>query len=62
MKIPSLRITQHLADEINWVLDLVVGIRLPAFNDDCCTDHIYCSLYVKLQVFVGFQVHQGWWQ
>jgi hypothetical protein len=43
MKIPSLRITQHLADEINWVLDLVVGIRLPAFNDDCCTDHIYCS-------------------
>jgi hypothetical protein len=28
VKILSLGITQHFADEIHWVLDLVVGILL----------------------------------
>jgi hypothetical protein len=34
MKIPSLGITQF-ADEIERVLDLVIGVRLPSFDDDC---------------------------
>jgi hypothetical protein len=39
----------------------VVGTRLPSFNNDHHTNHIACSLYVKLQGFVGFQCHQGGW-
>jgi hypothetical protein len=52
VKIPSLGITQHFADEIDWVLDLAVGIRLPSFEDDYRTNHVACSQYVKLQVFM----------
>jgi hypothetical protein len=29
MKIPSFRVTQHFANEVDWILDLVVGVRLP---------------------------------
>jgi hypothetical protein len=29
MKVPSLGITQHFADEIEWVLDLTIGIDSP---------------------------------
>jgi hypothetical protein len=61
VKIPSLGITQHFADEIGWVLDLAVGIRLPSFNDDCHTNHAAYNRYVELQVFMGFQGHQGGW-
>jgi hypothetical protein len=48
MKISSLRITQHFIDEIDQVLDLVDGIRLSSFDDDCHTNHIACSRCVKL--------------
>jgi hypothetical protein len=54
VKIPSLGVTQHFADQINWVLDLVIGIRLPPLNDNSCTNHITCRRYVKLHVLWGF--------
>jgi hypothetical protein len=57
MKIPSLGITQHFANEIDQVLDLVIGIRLLSFDDDYHSNHVVCSRYVKLQVFVGFRGH-----
>jgi hypothetical protein len=59
VKIPSLGISQHFVDEINWVLHLVIGIQFPPFNNDSCTDHITCSRYVKLQVFMGFRGYQS---
>jgi hypothetical protein len=59
MKIPSHGITQYFADEVNWVLDLLIGVELPSFDDDCHIDHVACSQYVKLQVFMGFRGHQG---
>jgi hypothetical protein len=61
VKIPSLQITQHFTDEIDRVLDLTVGIRLPSFDDDCYTNHVAYSRYVKLQVSMGFREHQGGW-
>jgi hypothetical protein len=57
MKVSSLRVTQHFTNEVDQVLDLGIGLRLPPFNDDCRTDHIACSRYVKLQVFMGFWGH-----
>jgi hypothetical protein len=39
----------------------VIGVWLPSFDDDCHTNHVVHSLYVKLQVFVGFWGHQGGW-
>jgi hypothetical protein len=39
----------------------VVSVRLPSFNDDSCTNHIACSRYVELQVFVGFRGYQSGW-
>jgi hypothetical protein len=48
MKISSLRITQHFIDEIDQVLDLADGIRLPSFDDDYRTNHIAYSRCVKL--------------
>jgi hypothetical protein len=61
VKIPNLGIDQYFADEIDWVLDLAVGIRLPSSDDDCRTNHVACGRYVKLQVFLGFQGHQSGW-
>jgi hypothetical protein len=61
VKIPSLGVSQHFANEINWVLDLVIGIWLPSLDDNSCTNQITCSRYVKLQVFVGFWGYQGRW-
>jgi hypothetical protein len=61
VKILSLGITQHFIDEIDRVLDLADGIRLPSFEDDCRTNHVACSQYIKLQVFKGFRGHQGGW-
>jgi hypothetical protein len=61
VKIPSLGVTQHIADEVNWILDLLVSLRLPLFDDDRCTDHITCSQYVELQVFMGFRGYQSRW-
>jgi hypothetical protein len=61
VKILSLGITQHFTDEIDRVLDLAIGIRLPSFDDDRHTNHVACSRYVKLQVFVGFRGHPGGW-
>jgi hypothetical protein len=29
MKRPSFGVTQHFADGVDWILDLVVGVRLP---------------------------------
>jgi hypothetical protein len=43
MKVPSLGVTQHFADEVDWILDLMVSVRLPPFDDDSCTNHIACS-------------------
>jgi hypothetical protein len=34
VKMPSSGITQHFADEIDQILDLAVGTRLPSFDDD----------------------------
>jgi hypothetical protein len=61
MKILSFGVTKHFADEVNWVLDLTIGIQLPPFDDDSCSDHIVYSRYVKLQVFMGFQGYQSGW-
>jgi hypothetical protein len=61
MKVPSLGITQHFTDEVNRVLDLVISVLLLSFHDDCHTNHIACSQYIKMQVFVGFWGHQGGW-
>jgi hypothetical protein len=61
VKIPSFRVTQHFADELNWALDLVVSVRLPPFNHDSCTNHIACSRYVELHGFVGFWGYQSRW-
>jgi hypothetical protein len=46
MKIPNFGVTQHFADEVDWIFDLEVGVRLPLLNDDSCTNHIACSGYV----------------
>jgi hypothetical protein len=46
MKILSFGVTQHFTDEVDWILDLAVGVRLPPFDDDSCTNHIACSGYV----------------
>jgi hypothetical protein len=51
---PSFGVTQHFADEVDWILDLAVGVRLPTLDDDSCTNHIACSRYVKLYVFIRF--------
>jgi hypothetical protein len=53
MKILSFGITQHFANEVDWILDLAVGVQLPLFNDDSYTNHIACGGYVELQVFMG---------
>jgi hypothetical protein len=46
MKILSFRVTQHFTNEVDWILDLVVGARLLPLDDDSCTIHIACSGYV----------------
>jgi hypothetical protein len=46
MKILSFGVTQYFVDEIDRVLDLAVGVRLPPLDDDSCTNHIACSGYV----------------
>jgi hypothetical protein len=61
VKILSLGVAQHFTDEINWVLDLAIGIRLPPLDNDSCTNHITHSQYVKVQVFMGFQGYQSRW-
>jgi hypothetical protein len=61
MKILRLGVTQHFTDKVYWVLDLVIGIRLPPLNDDSYTDHITRSWYVKMQVLMGFQAYQSRW-
>jgi hypothetical protein len=40
MEIPSLRVAQHFIDEVYRVLDLTVGVRLPPFDDNCCTERV----------------------
>jgi hypothetical protein len=59
VKILSLGVTQYFTNEVDMVLNLAVGLRLPPCNDDRCTNHIACSQYVELQVFVGFQGYQS---
>jgi hypothetical protein len=39
----------------------MVGIRLPPLDDDSRTNHIACSGYVELQVFMGFRGYQSGW-
>jgi hypothetical protein len=46
MKIPSFGVTQHFADEVDWILDLAFGVQLPPLDDDSCTNPIACSGYV----------------
>jgi hypothetical protein len=48
MKISSLRITQHFTDEIDQVLDFVIGVRLLSFDDDCRTNHVACGPHFTL--------------
>jgi hypothetical protein len=43
MKVSCFGVTQHFVDEINWILDLTVSVRLPSFNDDRRTNHVTCS-------------------
>jgi hypothetical protein len=61
VKILSFGVTQHFAYEVNWILDLAVGVWLPLFDDNSCTNHITCSRYVELQVFMGLQSYQSRW-
>jgi hypothetical protein len=49
MEIPSFGVTQQFTDKVDWILDLVVGVRHPPpppLDDDSYTDHITCSGYV----------------
>jgi hypothetical protein len=46
MEISSFGVTQHITDEVDWILDLVIGVRLPLLDDDSCTEYIACSRYV----------------
>jgi hypothetical protein len=61
VKILSFGGAQHFADEVNLILDLAVGVRLPLFDDNSCTNHITCSRYMELQVFMGFRSYQSRW-
>jgi hypothetical protein len=61
MKIPCFGVTQHFTDKVDWILDLLVSIQLPPLDDDIRTNHIYCSRYVELQVFMGFLGYQSGW-
>jgi hypothetical protein len=61
MKIPSFGITQHFTDEVDWILDLSIGVRLPPLDDDNCINHITCSEYVQVQAFIGFRGYQSGW-
>jgi hypothetical protein len=61
VKIPSFGVAQHFTDKVNWILQLAVGVRLPPFDDNSCTNHSTCSRYVELQVFVGFQSYLSRW-
>jgi hypothetical protein len=61
VKILSFGVTQQFDDVTNWILDLMIGVRLPPLEDDSYIDHVACSGYVELQVFVGFRGHQVWW-
>jgi hypothetical protein len=51
----------YFTNEIDRVLDLVVGTRLPSFHNNHRVDHIAYSRYIELQGFVGFWGHQGGW-
>jgi hypothetical protein len=57
MKILIFGAAQHFADEVDWILNLLVGIRLPPFNYDSCIDHVTCSRDIELQVFMAFRGH-----
>jgi hypothetical protein len=46
MEILSFGVTQHFVDEVDWILDLAVGVQLPPLDDGNRTDHITCSGYV----------------
>jgi hypothetical protein len=46
MKIPSFGVTQQFTGEVDWILDLAVGVQLLPLDDDSCTNHIACSGYV----------------
>jgi hypothetical protein len=61
VKILSFGVTQHFADVVDLILDVAVGLRLPPFDDDSCTNHVAYRRYVELQVFVGFQGYQSGW-
>jgi hypothetical protein len=61
VKISNLGVTHYFTEEIDQLLDLVIGTRLHSFNDDHHTDHVTCSRYVELQGFMGFRGHQGEW-
>jgi hypothetical protein len=61
MKILILGVPQHFPEKVYLVLDLAIGIRLPPFNDNGCSDHITCNRYVKLQILLGFRAYQGRW-
>jgi hypothetical protein len=61
VKLSSFGVTHHFTDEVYWILDLAVCVRLPPFDDDSCTNHIACSRYVELQVFVGFRGYRSGW-
>jgi hypothetical protein len=43
------------------ILNFVVAAQLPSLNYNCCTNHIACSRYVKLESFVGLRGHKGGW-
>jgi hypothetical protein len=61
MKILSFGVTQHFTDEVDWILDLAIGVRLPPLDDDNCINHITCSEYVQVQDFIGFRFYQSGW-
>jgi hypothetical protein len=43
---PDFGVTRHFADGVDWILDLVVSVRLSPLDDDSCTNHIACSGFV----------------
>jgi hypothetical protein len=53
VKILSFGVTQQFDDVTNWILDLMIGVRLPPLEDDSYIDHVACSGYVELQVLWG---------
>src|SRR5438105_683343 len=56
LRIPYLRFTQDLTDEVDWALNLLDVAFLIFFSNDSSADHVRCCRDVEQQWFFG----HGW--